>query len=171
MPSEFSDYYPKVAQQQSYPLSVCRAVSVRTAHHKLVLRSDPSVADESLVHELYDLRDDPLELSNLYGEVNMSAITAELRSRLLRWYIQTSDTAPRRMDPRDGDYEWPQPYAARTARTEGAARTARTEDIAVVAVGTMLMLLGCGWTRLRVRRGEVGRRVLSHSGSELSRRA
>lgn len=63
IPSPKEIYYPKALQQQQEPLSVCRAASVRTLTHKLVLRTDPTAKDHC--SELYDLVKDPLELTNM----------------------------------------------------------------------------------------------------------
>ena len=101
-------YSPKLAQEQEQPLSTCRAASVRTLSHKLVLRSDPSVdASTDLGNELYDLAADPREETNVYGEPAYAAAQAELEKRLLRWYLETADVTPWAIDPRDGGYPWP----------------------------------------------------------------
>ena len=76
--------------QQTYPLSVCRAVSIRTNSWKLVYRSDPTSLDHD--SELYDLANDPLELTNVY-DANPEVAT-ELKLRILDWMVLTSDVTP-----------------------------------------------------------------------------
>jgi len=77
--------------------------------HKLVLRSDPAVGDHC--SELYDLRDDPKELHNLYNNKSYSAIQAELSQKILTWYMQTSDVTRWQFDDRGGDLPWPPRYS------------------------------------------------------------
>lgn len=87
-----SIYYPKARQQQEQPGSVSRSVMLRTARHKLVVRT----GEQS---ELYDLERDPLELDNLYDNPGYRDRRLELEARLLRWYVHTSDVVPRDPDP------------------------------------------------------------------------
>lgn len=89
-----SIYYPKLALQQSDPLSVCRSSMIRTSTHKLVRR--PATNE----HELYDLQADPLETVNRYHDPNYAGIRTELTERLCDWYVQTSDVTPHNDDPR-----------------------------------------------------------------------
>ena len=86
-------YYQKGHLQQSHPRSVCRAVMVRTATHKLIYRTDD-------VCELYDVEADPAELRNLYGRAEAGDIQRELEARLLRFLAATSDVTPLGEDPR-----------------------------------------------------------------------
>lgn len=86
-------YYPKGKQQQDHPESVCRASMIRTADYKLVRRT-------ANTNELYDLRRDPRELDNVYGKEAYGQVQAQLESRLLDWYIHTSDVVPTNEDPR-----------------------------------------------------------------------
>ncbi|HLK68323.1 MAG TPA: sulfatase-like hydrolase/transferase [Bryobacteraceae bacterium] len=71
-------YYPKVALQNEQPDTITRSTMVRTADHKLIYRPD----DRS---ELYDLRADPRELRNVYGDAGYAAVQADLSQRLLTW--------------------------------------------------------------------------------------
>ena len=98
--SPLAIYYPKLMQQQHHPLSVCRAVSVRTLTHKLIFRSDPTDADHD--SELYDLAKDPRELDNVYGDASYAAVQAALKEKLFIWLMQTSDVTPWLEDPRSG---------------------------------------------------------------------
>jgi len=86
-------YYPKGKQQQDAPESVCRATMMRTMDYKLVQRPLG-------VSELYDLRRDPLELNNVYGDPAYAGTRDAMLTELLDWYIRTADTVPVGEDPR-----------------------------------------------------------------------
>ncbi len=86
-------YYPKVALQNQHPETVTRATSIRTPNFKMVLRPAGT-------SELYDLRKDPRELYNIYGDRSYAGTRDELRQQMLDWYIHTSDVAPNKHDPR-----------------------------------------------------------------------
>ncbi len=86
-------YAPKAGLQQRDPLSVCRSVMVRTSHHKMIMRS----LDR---WELYDLQEDPLELTNRIDDAEYASIRQELEHHLLSWYVRTSDVTPWNEDPR-----------------------------------------------------------------------
>jgi hypothetical protein len=66
---------------------------IRTAEHKLIFRPDGQ-------SELYDLRKDPRELNNVYGEAEYAQTQFKLQTDLLNWYVRTADVAPRQRDPR-----------------------------------------------------------------------
>ena len=66
---------------------------LRTLTHKLVRRTRG-------VNELYDLRRDPRELSNLYLEPAAAGVRAQLEARLLEWQLHTADVVPHEPDPR-----------------------------------------------------------------------
>ncbi|MBB6633169.1 sulfatase-like hydrolase/transferase [Cohnella thailandensis] len=87
-----SIYWPKARQQQEHPDSVGRTTMLRTGDYKLIRRT----ADRS---ELYDLKKDPRELNNVYEDPSYASIRSELESRLLDWYLHTSDVVPRDSDP------------------------------------------------------------------------
>jgi choline-sulfatase len=86
-------YYPKVKLQNEHPETVTRAAMVRTPELKLVLRPDGQ-------NELYDLKTDPHELHNIWGEPSYASRVEQLQHHMLDWYIRTSDVAPRKHDPR-----------------------------------------------------------------------
>ena len=86
-------YYPKGRLQQDVPLSVCRSAMVRTMTHLLVRRPQG-------VSELYDLREDPRELLNVYNSPQHAPVQRELESRLLDWYVHTADVVPPDEHPR-----------------------------------------------------------------------
>jgi len=80
-------YYPKGKQQQEHPESVCRAVMMRTATHKLIYRPMG-------VSELYDMKADGRELNNVYGQAEYADIQRDLERRLLDWWVGSSDVTP-----------------------------------------------------------------------------
>ncbi len=86
-------YYPKVALQNEHPETITRATMIRTLDFKLVSRPDG-------VSELYDLKADPRELHNLYGNRSHAGQQEQLHRRMLEWYIRTADVAPKKHDPR-----------------------------------------------------------------------
>jgi choline-sulfatase len=86
-------YYPKVKLQNDHPETITRATMIRTLDSKLVLRPDGQ-------SEFYDLKRDPNELHNVYGERSYAVQQDALHARMLDWYIRTSDIAPRQHDPR-----------------------------------------------------------------------
>jgi choline-sulfatase len=86
-------YYPKGKLQQDAPLSICRTAMVRTQTHKLIHCPDG-------ISELYDLSADPQELVNIHGQAHIAAEQIALQTRLLDWYVQTSDVTPFHEDPR-----------------------------------------------------------------------
>ncbi|MFP3895952.1 MAG: sulfatase-like hydrolase/transferase [Anaerolineales bacterium] len=86
-------YWPKGLQQQERPNSVCRATMMRTLDHKLIYRPTG-------VSELYDLKDDPREIHNVYRDPGYAAVRREMESRLLRWYVHTADVTPWDENPR-----------------------------------------------------------------------
>ena len=66
-----------------YEFETCRAV--RTGTHKLVVRHP------SGPHELYDMRADPMERFNLFGQPGTAALAAGLRARLDTFFSTYSD--------------------------------------------------------------------------------
>mmetsp|Transcript_32776 Transcript_32776/g.65235 ORF Transcript_32776/g.65235 Transcript_32776/m.65235 type:complete len:349 (-) Transcript_32776:240-1286(-) len=130
--SRRSIYYPKLLQQQEKPLSVCRAVSVRTLTHKLVLRTDPLAGNyhSELYSELYDLRRDAQELHNVYSQPGYESVKANLTERILTWIMTTSDVTRWTLDPRSGGYPWP------GTRAEGRAVDVAVDTGFETATGT-----------------------------------
>ena len=86
-------YYHKALQQQEHPLSVCRTTMMRTLSYKLIYRTSGDC-------ELYDLKKDPKELQNVYHSPEYTEIVREMESKLLNWYVKTSDTVPMTSDSR-----------------------------------------------------------------------
>ena len=81
-------YYPKMAQQNEAPDTVCRVVSQRYKNWKLVVRTNGQ-------NELYDMEADPREYHNLYGKEGFKELTAQLTLKLASWQLATSDVMPR----------------------------------------------------------------------------
>ena len=79
-------YYDKTNIQEEEPNLVSRAVMVRTKLWKLVIRDKGK-------EELYDLLKDPTEIDNLIDVEGYEKIILDLKERLLRWFLTTSDNA------------------------------------------------------------------------------
>jgi choline-sulfatase len=86
-------YYPKSKHQRERPESVGRTTMIRTLSYKMILRSYED-------NELYDLKNDPLELCNVFGGHDYTAVQSDLQCRMLDWYIATSDSVPMEEDSR-----------------------------------------------------------------------
>ena len=86
-------YYPKVMLQNRHPETITRATSIRTLDHRMVRRPDGQ-------SELYDLKKDPRELRNVYGDRMYAGPQEALHGRMLDWFIRTGDVAPKKLDPR-----------------------------------------------------------------------
>lgn len=86
-------YYPKVKLQNEHPETITRTTMIRTLDYKLVARPDGQ-------SELYDMKKDPRELHNVYGERAYAGPQEALQRRMLDWYIRTADVAPKKHDPR-----------------------------------------------------------------------
>jgi choline-sulfatase len=87
-------YQGKIKLQNEEPLSISRSSMVRTRTHKLIVRPQGQC-------ELYSYADDPQERNNLYGEGSVASVQADLQSKLLDHYIETTGIAPFDKDPRD----------------------------------------------------------------------
>ncbi|MBS1814732.1 MAG: sulfatase-like hydrolase/transferase [Acidobacteria bacterium] len=86
-------YDGKLQLQNEEPVMVSRSAMVRTRTHKFISRPQDQ-------WELYDSIADPLETRNLFGESSVSAVQAELQTRLLVHYVNTTGIAPMSKDPR-----------------------------------------------------------------------
>jgi choline-sulfatase len=63
--------------------------------------------------ELYSYKEDPQEINNLYGERSIAETQAELHTKLLNHYVNTTGIAPKDKDSRD----LPPFYSTRTGIT------------------------------------------------------
>lgn len=86
-------YYPKRTLQNEHPETITRATGIRTLDYRLVYRPDG-------VSELYDLKKDPQELNNVYGDRSYAPQQESLIGQMLGWYVRTADVAPNKRDPR-----------------------------------------------------------------------
>jgi arylsulfatase A-like enzyme len=86
-------YAAKAAIQQRDPLTVGKAVAMRTREWTFVHRLYES-------DELYDRVTDAGELVNLSGRPEVAAVEHELRGRVLDWLLSTGDVVPWTPDPR-----------------------------------------------------------------------
>ena len=84
---EGTDYYPKCLQQQEEPDTVCRVVMQRYKDWKLMVRTNGQ-------NELYNMKDDPWEAHNLYGNPEYKQVQDQMTQKMLAWLIDTSDVVP-----------------------------------------------------------------------------
>lgn len=80
-------YYDKIRISYDDPTTVARAAMIRTNEWKFVSRSAGK-------EELYNLLLDPQEQTNLIDDNNFQQVQEEMKEKLLKWYINTSDNAP-----------------------------------------------------------------------------
>ncbi len=86
-------YYPRVNLQTSEGPEHTKAAMCRTKRYKYVRR----LYEED---ELYDLYEDPGELHNRIGDPALKGVLAELKERMLTWYLETCDVVPHDPDSR-----------------------------------------------------------------------
>ena len=79
-------YYDKTNIPKEDRSSVARSAMVRTEDWKLIIR-------DAGKEELYDLINDPNENVNLIDSVTQSKRIIDLKEKLLRWYLRTSDNS------------------------------------------------------------------------------
>lgn len=70
-----------------YPETMARVKMVRTDTWKLCVR-------ETGDHELYNLRDDPNEMRNLWGDPALAPVVSDLQMKLLQWCLRTDTDRP-----------------------------------------------------------------------------
>ncbi len=87
-----SPYWPRHFAQTD-PEAHAKGFMLRTADWKLVTRVNGK-------DELYDLKADPKEKHNVFGQPGTEAVTAELKNRQLLWLAQTADVVPFDYDTR-----------------------------------------------------------------------
>ncbi|MGW5645989.1 sulfatase-like hydrolase/transferase [Saccharopolyspora sp. NPDC003752] len=91
--SEDGIYWPRVGLQRSDGPEHTKAAMCRTLTHKYVRRLYE-------LDELYDLDADPDELRNVATDPDHAQTLADLKERLLTWYLDTADAVPRHADRR-----------------------------------------------------------------------
>jgi arylsulfatase A-like enzyme len=87
-------YWPRQAMQRSDGPEHGKAVMCRTSRYKYIKRLYET-------DELYDLRDDPGELNNRIHDPALAPVLAELKERLLTFFLETADAVPHRTDVRN----------------------------------------------------------------------
>lgn len=95
-------YYAKESLQNNQPSMVSRVASVKTRQYTYIARPGGQ-------SELYDRVKDPKETRNLFGSEAYVAARADMQSRLLSWYINTTGIPPTEKDPRDLPPFYPTP--------------------------------------------------------------
>ncbi len=86
-------YYPRLLQQRSEGPQHSKAVMCRTRDYKYVRRLyEPD--------ELYDLRADPQELHNRIADPALAGVLAQLKERMLTFFLETGDVVPWQADER-----------------------------------------------------------------------
>jgi len=86
-------YWPRMDVQRSEGPQHTKAVMCRTQDFKYVRRLYET-------DELYDLRDDPDETNNHIDDPSLADILAQLKERLLTFYLETGDVVPHDTDRR-----------------------------------------------------------------------
>ncbi len=89
-------YAAKSTLQHEHPELVSRALCVRSREFTYVYRQSES-------DELYDRVADPAEVVNVVDDPALTTTRSELRERLFKWLVDTSDVAPWKGDPRFPD--------------------------------------------------------------------
>jgi arylsulfatase A-like enzyme len=87
-------YWPRLVTQASEGPEHTKAVMCRTETHKYVVRLYEK-------DELYDLLADPQELHNRIDDPAYAGILARMKERLLRFFLETGDVVPFRIDKRE----------------------------------------------------------------------
>jgi len=91
-------YWPKCSLQVKDGPHNTKAVMCRTTSHKYIYRLEEK-------DELYDMKEDPEELTNQVDNPNYQGIAKELRRRILYFMVKTCDVVPWKKDARgDGSY-------------------------------------------------------------------
>jgi len=87
------EYYPRLKLQRSEGPEHTKAVMCRTRDYKYVRRLYEG-------DELYDLKNDPKELDNRIDDPALSGVLANLKEKLLTFYLETCDVVPHQTDKR-----------------------------------------------------------------------
>ncbi|MFN2272967.1 MAG: sulfatase-like hydrolase/transferase [Anaerolineae bacterium] len=86
-------YWPRMEAQRKEGPEHTKAVMCRTREYKYVRRLYET-------DELYDLRNDPDERENRIDDPALKGILAQLKERLLTFYLETGDVVPHDVDSR-----------------------------------------------------------------------
>ncbi len=79
-------YFDKTNIPKEDRTTVARSVMIRTNKWKLIIRSKGR-------EEFYNLQNDPDEILNLIDDKDYLTTITDLKERLLRWYLETSDNS------------------------------------------------------------------------------
>ncbi len=93
-------YAGKIRLQNERPQTVSRSAMVRTRTHKLIVRPQGQ-------GELYHYESDPHEEHNLYGDSSVASVRADLQSKLLDHFVNTTGIAPFDKDSRSSPPFYP----------------------------------------------------------------
>lgn len=88
-----SPYWPRISAQHEEGSAHTKGAMVRMGNLKYVMRLYEG-------DQLYDLEADPMELVNLVDDPAYAQSAAQLRDRLLRFYMETADYVPPKFDKR-----------------------------------------------------------------------
>jgi arylsulfatase A-like enzyme len=91
-------YYPRLYWQAREGPQHTKAVMCRTRDFKYVRRLYES-------DELYDLRNDPREQHNRIADPSLAEVRAQLKERLLTFFLETGDVVPHEPDRRGFDWK------------------------------------------------------------------
>lgn len=86
-------YYPRLSLQRSEGPEHTKAIMCRTKDYKYIKRLYEQ-------DELYDLKADPNEINNRIHDPKLAEVLAQLKERLLSFYLETSDVVRHKPDPR-----------------------------------------------------------------------
>jgi arylsulfatase A-like enzyme len=86
-------YWPRMEAQRKEGPEHTKAVMCRTREFKYVRRLYEA-------DELYDLRNDPAERTNRVDDTALQDVLAQLKERLLTFYLETGDVVPHGADKR-----------------------------------------------------------------------
>ena len=88
-----SPYWPRISTQHESDAAHTKGCMIRMGSLKYILRL---YEDD----QLYDLEKDPMELENRIGDPAYADALRAMKERMLRFYMETGDFVPTRMDKR-----------------------------------------------------------------------
>ena len=118
-PAEENPYWPTLRPNRIEGPAMGKAVMLRTLEFKYVHRLYEA-------DELYDLRSDPQEVVNRINDPELRDVLEQLRSRMMEFYLETTDVVPPEVDARtESSIERAQQFnqRQRQAPPAGAAAT------------------------------------------------
>ncbi|MBF4694459.1 sulfatase-like hydrolase/transferase [Fusibacter ferrireducens] len=88
-----SIYWPRISSQHDEGPTHTKATMIRMGNMKYTMRLYE-------MDELYDLETDPMETCNVIDDNNYQEVLVQMKQRLLRYFLETSDYVPSKMDKR-----------------------------------------------------------------------